>query len=96
MLCNRSSWRAFAIHEVVNTLPDEQVITETEKFRGLVWISELGGVGRGRGCPNLYKLVPAMTSPMCRYGLNKLKFQYVDKFLVRADSGSEPTWQTNL
>jgi len=52
-------------------LPDGQVIADTGKIRGLVWISEPGRVDPGRRHPNHYRLAPSMACLLCRYGLDR-------------------------
>ena len=51
----------------------------------MIRISDLSGVNLERDSADHYKLAASMMSLMCRYGMNRLNFQEVDKFQIGAE-----------
>jgi hypothetical protein len=65
-------------------LPFPAVIGEGPKRADIIWLSELGRIDPGRGCPDLYKLAISMMDLICRYGMDRENFLPIDQFLIRA------------
>jgi hypothetical protein len=65
-------------------LPKSKVITGLAESVYMICLSELGRIDVRRVKPDLNGLAPSMVSLKCRYKVDKLSFQRLDKFLVRA------------
>ena len=67
-----------------NNLPNPLIIAVLQRFSGMIWISE----------PRIVDLKARVSEPlhagtlddglMCRYALDRLNFEWLDKFLLRA------------
>jgi hypothetical protein len=65
-------------------LPDPAFITRSKRIADMICLSELSRIDPRIVCPDLHKLASSMTILTYRYEVDRLNFQELDKFPLRA------------